>query len=155
MYLKSRQSTENEQTSTPLPAMALKIPPKNPTKSRTTACQVPKLVISSTVFLLCSLEFCVNKFYCYCTYLFKRKRAKAKLKKMDTNPSFFCSIDKRSSTTSKPFKNIHRTSDLRRNKIPKIIPAIAPQLQNRREWFSNFIFIQNMVKAAEVIPKDK
>ena len=47
---------EKEQISTPLPAMALNIPPRNPTKRRTTACQTPKFTIESKVFLLCSLK---------------------------------------------------------------------------------------------------
>ena len=47
---------ENEQMSSPLAAIALKIPPKNPTAKSTIACHIPKFTIESQVFLLCSLE---------------------------------------------------------------------------------------------------
>ena len=53
---------EKEQMSTPLPAMALNIPPRNPTKRRTSACQTPKLTIESKVFLLRSLK-CFMRFF--------------------------------------------------------------------------------------------
>ena len=36
--------------------------------------------------------------------------------------------------------------------VPKIIPAKAPLLQNIKECFSSLIRIQNIVKAAAVIP---
>ena len=54
--LNRRERTEKEQISTPLPAMALKIPPRNPTNSSTTACHQPKFTMESNVFLLCSLQ---------------------------------------------------------------------------------------------------
>ena len=54
--LKRRERTEKEQMSTPLPAMALKIPPRNPTNRSTTACHQPKFTMESNVFLLCSLQ---------------------------------------------------------------------------------------------------
>ena len=47
---------ENEQMSSPLAAIALKIPPKNPTAKSTIACHIPKFTIESQVFLLCSLK---------------------------------------------------------------------------------------------------
>ena len=54
--LNRRERIEKEQISTPLPAIALNIPPRNPTKRRTTACQTPNFTIESKVFLLCSLK---------------------------------------------------------------------------------------------------
>ena len=54
--LNRRERTEKEQISTPLPAMALKIPPRNPTNRSTTACHQPKFTMESNVFLLCSLQ---------------------------------------------------------------------------------------------------
>ena len=56
LTLKRRERTEKEQMSTPLPAMALKIPPRNPTNRSTTACHQPKFTMESNVFLLCSLQ---------------------------------------------------------------------------------------------------
>ena len=38
--------------------------------------------------------------------------------------------------------------------VPKIIPAKAPLLQNIKECFSSLIRIQNIVKAAAVIPRN-
>ena len=58
--LKRRERTEKEQMSTPLPAMALKIPPRNPTNRSTTACHQPKFTMESNVFLLCSLQIETN-----------------------------------------------------------------------------------------------
>ena len=43
LTLKSRERTENEQMSTPLPATELKMPPRKPTARRTAACQAPNL----------------------------------------------------------------------------------------------------------------
>ena len=40
-----------------LPAIALKIPPRNPTLNNTIVCHNPKLTIESNVFLLCSLKW--------------------------------------------------------------------------------------------------
>ena len=56
LTLKSKLRMEKEQISTPLPVTAEKIPPRKPVKSKTTACQMPKLGIESYVFLLCSLK---------------------------------------------------------------------------------------------------
>ena len=124
LTLKRRERTEKEQMSTPLPATALKIPPRNPTNNRTKVCHSPKLTIWSKVFLLCSL--------------LSKKRAKAKLNQMQTKPSFFWGGERAGSTTSRP----------------RIIPAKAPVLQKIKECFSNLILIQKMVKAAAVIPQD-
>ena len=60
LTLKSKLSTEKEHISTPLPVIAEKIPPRKPVKSRTTACQMPKLGMESYVFLLCSLQIRKN-----------------------------------------------------------------------------------------------
>ena len=95
--LNRRERTEKEQMSTPLPAMALKIPPRNPTNRSTTACHQPKFTMESNVFLLCSLQIetkgsCQKKsqkVFTNCGHLFKRKRANAKLNQMHTNPNFF------------------------------------------------------------------
>ena len=54
-YLKSKLNMENEQISTPLPAIAVKIPPIKPVKTRTIACQRPKLTIVSNVLRFFSL----------------------------------------------------------------------------------------------------
>merc|ERR1719500_234581 len=124
LTLKSRERTENEQMSTPLPATELKMPPRKPTASRMAACQAPNLGIKSNVFLLCSL--------------LRRKRAKAKLNQMQTKLSFFSGGVKAVSTTSRP----------------KIMPAMAPRLQKTRECHSSFTFIQKMVKAAADMPQD-
>ena len=56
LTLKSKLSMEKEQISTPLPVIAEKIPPRKPVRSKTTACQMPKLGMESYVFLLCSLK---------------------------------------------------------------------------------------------------
>ena len=94
--LKRRERTEKEQMSTPLPAMALKIPPRNPTNRSTTACHQPKFTMESNVFLLCSLQkqkahvkAMSQKVFTNSGHLFKRKRANAKLNQMHTNPNFF------------------------------------------------------------------
>ena len=54
-YLKSNERTEVEQMSTPLPAMAVKLPPTKPVMKRTAACQNPKSGIVSNVLRLCCL----------------------------------------------------------------------------------------------------
>ena len=64
-YLKSSDRTEVEQMSTPLPAMAVKLPPTKPVMKRTTACQSPKSGMVSNVLRLCCL---VGK--CLFCYLF-------------------------------------------------------------------------------------
>jgi len=51
---------EKEQMSTPLPAMAVKIPPTNPVNSKTIICQGPKFWIESKVLRFFSL-FGANK----------------------------------------------------------------------------------------------
>ena len=60
LTLKSKLRMEKEQISTPLPVTAEKIPPRKPVKSKTTACQMPKLGMESYVFLLCSLKLKKN-----------------------------------------------------------------------------------------------
>ena len=60
LTLKSKLRMEKEQISTPLPVIAEKIPPRKPVKSKTTACQMPKLGMESYVFLLCSLKLKKN-----------------------------------------------------------------------------------------------
>merc|ERR1719334_352999 len=124
LTLNSRDSTENEQISTPLPATELNIPPTAPTPVSTPACHTPKYGIVSKVLLLCCL--------------LRRKRAKAKLNQMQTKLSFFSGGVRAVSTTSRP----------------KIIPATAPRLQKTRECHSSFTFIQKIVKAAADIPHD-
>ena len=69
-------------------------------------------------------------------YLFRRNRANAKLNQMQTKPNFLVGGSSKLSRTSKP------------NTIPKR----APRLQKVMECHSSLIFIQNIVKAAAVIP---
>ena len=116
---------ENEQMSTPLPAMAEKMPPKKPVMVKTKACQIPKWGTVSKVLRLCCL--------------FNKYKAKAKLNQTQTKPNFLVGGSNNASKYSKP----------------KIIPNAAPRLQNTMECHSNLIFIQKMVKAAAVIPKRK
>jgi hypothetical protein len=46
-HLKSKLRMANEQMSVPLPAMPVKIPPKNPVNTKTAPCQMPKFWIES------------------------------------------------------------------------------------------------------------
>ena len=66
-YLNSNDKTDVEQISTPLPAMAVNIPPIVPVPKRTNACQNPKSGIASNVFRLCCLRsiFGLNTFVKY------------------------------------------------------------------------------------------
>lgn len=109
--LNSKERMEKEQISTPLPAIALNMPPIKPTKRSTKACHIPKFTIESKVFRLCSLENIFNEsfaslFVCCIVYLFKRNKANAKLNQIQTNPSFFWGGVNISSTTSKPNREI-------------------------------------------------
>jgi hypothetical protein len=52
--------------STPLPAMAVKLPPTKPVRKRTAACQNPKSGMVSNVFRLCCLskhKVCFTRFF--------------------------------------------------------------------------------------------
>ena len=124
IYLNRRLRIENEQISTPLPAIAEKMPPKKPVKVKTKACQIPKLGTASKVRRLCCR--------------FSKYKAKAKLNQTQTNPSFLVGGSNKASKYSKP----------------NIIPNAAPRLQKIIECHSNLIFIQKIVKAAAVIPKN-
>ena len=70
-------------------------------------------------------------------YLLRRKRAKAKLNQIQTKPSFLVGGSSKASRTSRP----------------TTIPKTAPRLEKIMECHSSLIFIQNIVKAAAVIPK--
>lgn len=56
LYLNSRLRMENEQMSTPLPAMALKMPPTNPVRVKPMPWRIPKLGMESKVLRLCCLK---------------------------------------------------------------------------------------------------
>jgi hypothetical protein len=48
--LNNKLRMENEQMSTPLPAMAVKMPPMKPVSTSTTACQAQKLTIKGQCY---------------------------------------------------------------------------------------------------------
>ena len=58
-HRKRRLRTENEQMSTPDPAIALKIPPTNPVRTKTNPFHIRKSGIESNVFRLYCLFFCI------------------------------------------------------------------------------------------------
>ncbi len=90
--LKSSVRKENEQMSTPEPAMALKLPPTKPMAVSTTACHTPKFGMESYVLRLCCL--------------FSRNRAKAKLNHTDTKINFFTSPGRAGSRYSRPIMDV-------------------------------------------------
>ena len=137
----NRLRIENEQISTPLPEIAENMPPMKPVIVKMKACPRPKLGIESKVLRLCCLKknfyerFFVQQWLTV-FYLLSRNRAKAKLNQMHTNPNFLVGGSRSESSTSRP----------------KIMPNMAPKLQKIIECHSSWICIQNIVKAAAVIP---
>ena len=112
------------QMSTPLPAMAEKIPPRKPVSRRTIIFQRLK---SGMVLYVLRLW-----------YRFNRNSANAKENHTQTNPIFFWGGVRLGSMNSRPIT----------------MPTRPPMEQNMMECHSSCTRIQKMVKAAAVIPQD-